>query len=191
MVHEHHSLANMDDEDNVAKSASTSKASESKSSVIDKIYQDEQDEVLETFVAIATSITKGAGHGSDGPYMDELISYHAYGPKFVEFNNGEVFDSADNERNERQLFGEDLEIGGVKYFNAAPGTLKVAVYYGNVANLTFVSDFILIPKGNNGEAIRVNNLITLLFVKVKGDWKMVHEHHSLYKGDEIPYPVLP
>ncbi len=26
--------------------------------------------------------------------------------------------------------------------------------------------------------ITVNNLITLLFVKTKGEWKMVHEHHS-------------
>jgi len=190
MVHEHHSpVVVADNEGSVGEPVVP--CVPLSDGVNDEIYQDEQDEVLETFGAIATSITLGAGYGKDGPYMDELISYHAYGPKFVEFNNGEVLDSVDNERNERQLFGEYLEIGGVKYFNAAPGTLKVAVYYGNVANLTFVSDFILIPKGNNGEAIRVNNLITLLFVKVKGDWKMVHEHHSLYKGDEIPYPVLP
>jgi hypothetical protein len=40
----------------------------------------------------------------------------------------------------------------------------------------FISDFILTHK-EFGE-IRVNNLITLLFVKIKGEWKIVHEHHS-------------
>ncbi|MFC1795739.1 nuclear transport factor 2 family protein [Pseudomonadota bacterium] len=54
-------------------------------------------------------------------------------------------------------------------------TLKIAVYYGNVANLTFISDFELMIEGTLHP---VKNLITLLFVKTKGEWKMVHEHHS-------------
>jgi len=147
-----------------------------KSSVIDQAYPQAQAEVLETFGAIAESITLGAGHGQDGPYMDQLISFHAYGDKFVEFNGGLSFDSAGNEHNERQLFGVDLQEDGVIHFGAVPGTLKVAVYYGNVANLTFISDFILDHKEYG--VITVNNLITLLFVKTKGEWKMVHEHHS-------------
>ena len=108
--------------------------------------------------------------------MDQLISFHAYGDKFVEFNGGQSFDSAGNEHNERQLFGEDLEKDGVTKFGFVEGTLKVAVYYGNVANLTFISDFDLIHKVYG--PITVNNLITLLFVKTKGEWKLVHEHHS-------------
>jgi hypothetical protein len=155
-------------------SATTVVASEN--SVIDQTYPQAQAEVLETFVAIAGSIIAGAGHGYDGEFMDQLISFHAYGDKFVEFNGGLSFDSAGNEYNERQLFGEDLEEDGVIQFAAREGTLKVAVYYGNVANLTFISDFILMHK-DYGE-IRVENLITLLFVKTKGEWKMVHEHHS-------------
>jgi len=151
-----------------------------KNSVIDQTYPQAQAEVLETFGAIAGSIMAGAGHGYDGPYMDQLISFHAYGDKFVEFNGGQSFDSAGNEHNERQLFGEDID--GVIQFAPIEGTLKVAVYYGNVANLTFISDFILMHK-EYGE-ITVNNLITLLFVKTKGEWKMVHEHHS-------PAPVTP
>ena len=147
-----------------------------KNSVIDQTYPQAQAEVLETFGAIAASIVAGAGHGDDGEFMDQLISFHAYGDKFVEFNGGLSFDSAGNEHNERQLFGEDLEIDGVIQFAPIEGTLKVAVYYGNVANLTFTSDFILMHK-EYGE-ITVNNLITLLFVKTKGEWKMVHEHHS-------------
>ncbi len=147
-----------------------------KNSVIDQTYPQAQAEVLETFVAIAGSIIAGAGHGYDGEFMAQLISFHAYGDKFVEFNGGLSFDSAGNEDNERQFFGEDLVEDGVTKFAYLPGTLKVAVYYGNVANLTFISDFLLMHK-EYGE-IRVENLITLLFVKTKGEWKMVHEHHS-------------
>jgi len=147
-----------------------------KNSVTDQAYLQAQAEVLETFVAIAGSIVAGAGHGYDGEYMDQLISFHAYGDKFVEFNNGLSFGSVGNEHNERQLFGEDLEEDGVIQFAAKEGTLNIAVYYGNVANLTFISDFILMHKVY-GE-IRVENLITLLFVKTKGEWKLVHEHHS-------------
>ena len=156
----------------VTKSASSSQ----KSAAISNEYHQAQQEVLETFGAIAESITLGAGHGYDGEYMDQLISFHAYGDKFTEFNGGESFDSAGNEHNERQLFGEDLEENGVIKFAAKEGTLKVAVYYGNVANLTFTSDFVLMHK-DYGE-ITINNLITLLFVKTNGKWKLVHEHHS-------------
>jgi hypothetical protein len=145
-------------------------------SVINQTYPQAQAEVLETFGAIAQSIEAGAGRGYDGEFMDQLISFHAYGDKFVEFNGGESFDSTGNESNERQLFGEDLEENGVIKFAAREGTLKVAVYYGNVANLTFVSDFILEHKEHG--VITINNLITLLFVKTKGEWKLVHEHHS-------------
>ena len=147
-----------------------------RNAVIDQTYPQAQAEVLETFVAIAGSIIAGAGQGYDGEFMDQLISFHAYGDKFVEFNGGQSFDGAGNEHNERQLFGEDLEIEGVKRFAAREDSLKVAVYYGNVANLTFISDFLLDIK-DVGE-VPVENLITLLFVKTNGEWKIVHEHHS-------------
>lgn len=171
-------------DENTQESEMSSKASSlsnvsnrsSNSSSYLQTYPQAQAEVLETFSAIAESITAGAGHGYNSEYMDQLISYHAYGDKFVEFNGGEVFDSAGNEHNERQLFGEDLEENGVLQFAPVDGTLKVAVYYGNVANLTFISDFILLHK-DYGE-ITINNLISLLFVKINGEWKLVHEHHS-------------
>jgi hypothetical protein len=147
-----------------------------RNSVIDQTYQQAEAEVLETFLAIRESIIAGAGRGYDSEFMDQLISFHAYGDKFVEFNGGKTFDSAGNEENERQLFGEDLVIDGVIKFAAQDDTLNVAVYYGNVANLTFVSDFILMHKDYG--RIEIVNLITLLFVKTKGEWKLVHEHHS-------------
>jgi ketosteroid isomerase-like protein len=155
-----------------------------KGSVINQEYQDAQEEVYATFGAIATSIVQGAGHGygtgSDplvpNDNMDQLISFHDYsGYYFTEFNNGGSYHATENEAHERALFGDAVDEGGVQKFAAVPGTLKVAVFYGNVANLTFISDFELLI---NEELHTVNNLITLLFVKTDGDWKMVHEHHS-------------
>ena len=105
--------------------------------------------------------------------MDELISFHAYGKKFTEFNydgvgNGYSFNSEQNEANERAFFGGNK----VTKFAFKENSLNIAVYYGNVANVTFISDFEVAGIGT------INNLITLLFVKTKGEWKLVHEHHS-------------
>ncbi|WP_452221514.1 nuclear transport factor 2 family protein [Lacinutrix salivirga] len=142
--------------------------------LINPTFPEEQQEVMATFGEIAQAITAGAGSGANSMDMDQLISFHAYGPKFTEFNDGQAFDSAGNEANERMFFGETVDPGGVVQFAPVEGTLKIAVY-GNVANLTFISDFHLMIDGNLHV---VNNLITLLFVKTNTGWKMVHEHHS-------------
>lgn len=125
-------------------------------------FPEAKQEVMETFGAIAQSIKDGD--------MDKLISFHAYGPKFTEFKDGAPRNGAeDNEAYERNLFGSVTEV--VK-FDAKD--LKIAVY-GDVANLTFHSDFQL----KFGEdLVVVNNQITLLFVKTDKGWKLVHEHHS-------------
>ena len=49
------------------------------------------------------------------------------------------------------------------------------------ATLTFHSDFHL---KFGEELVIVNDQITLLFVKTKDGWKMVHEHHSPLKKIE-------
>ena len=125
-------------------------------------FPEAQQEVLETFQAIAQSIIDGD--------MDKLISFHAYGAKFTEFKDGAPRNGGeDNEEYERGLFGSVTEVVA---FNAED--LKIAVY-GDVANLTFHSDFQL----KFGEdLVVVNNQITLLFVKTDDGWKLVHEHHS-------------
>ena len=153
---------------------------ESKNSVINQEYLDAQAEVIATFMAIRQSIIDGAGHGANTPEMDQLISFHDYGNIFTEFNYdfsgfGYLTDDEGNEAHERTLFGTLVDPEGVQKFAAEEGSLKVAVYYGNVANLTFISDFELLI---GGVLHPVKNLITLLFVKTKGEWKMVHEHHS-------------
>ena len=128
-------------------------------------FPEAKQQVLDTFVGIAQSIKDGD--------IDKLISYHAYGPKFTEFKDGAPRNGgAANETYERNLFGSVTEV--VK-FDAKD--LKIAVY-GDVANLTFHSDFQL----KFGEdLVTVNDQITLLFVKTEDGWKMVHEHHSPLK----------
>lgn len=129
--------------------------------IIDEFPEAKQ-EVKETFDAIAQSLKEGD--------IDGLISFHAYSPKFTEFKNGEpVNGGAANESYERSVFGAVTEV--VK-FDAKD--LQIAVY-GNVANMTFHSDFHL----KFGEdLVVVNEQTTLLFVKTKEGWKIVHEHHS-------------
>ncbi len=108
--------------------------------------------------------------------VDKLISFHAYGPKFTEFKGGEKrVGSTENEEYERGVFGDVTEVVKFNYDN-----LKIAVY-GDVANVTFHSDFHL----KFGEdLVVVNDQITLLFVKTDNGWKMVHEHHSPLKKEE-------
>lgn len=141
---------------------SVSPTNESSVDIINDEFPEAKQEVIDTFVGIAQSIKDGD--------MDKLISYHAYGPKFTEFKDGLPRNGgADNEAYERQLFGSVTEVVA---FNAED--LQIAVY-GDVANLTFHSDFQL----KFGEdLVVVNNQITLLFVKTDDGWKLVHEHHS-------------
>jgi SnoaL-like domain len=128
-------------------------------------------EVMETFGAIAQSIIDGD--------MDKLISFHAYGPKFTEFKEGALRnDDVANEAYERQLFGE-LVKNVVKFEANEP---KIAVY-GDVANLTFQSDFEL--DFGDGIPFPVKNQITLLFVRTNEGWKMVHEHHAPLTEDAM------
>jgi len=130
--------------------------------VISPEYPEAKQEVIDTFIDIANSINEGD--------MDKLIGFHAYGPKFTEFKNGELRNgSVDNEAHEREVFGAVTEV--VKF---EAKDLQVAVY-GIVANVTFHSDFQL---KFGEELVVVNDQITLLFVNTNNGWKMVHEHHS-------------
>jgi len=139
-----------------------SKAEAVKIDLINDEFPEAKQEVIKTFQGIAQSIID---HD-----IDKLISYHAYGPKFTEFKDGQPRNGGeDNETYERNLFGAVTEV--VKF---GADDLQVAVY-GDVANVTFHSDFQL----KFGEdLVVVNNQISLLFVKTGDGWKLVHEHHS-------------
>lgn len=144
----------------------TVEITESEINILHDEFPEAQQEVMETFGAIAQSIIDGD--------MDKLISFHAYSSKFTEFKNGAPRNGEmENEEYERNVFGAVTEV--VK-FDAKD--LQIAVY-GEVANLTFHSDFHL----KFGEdLVIVNDQITLLFVNTADGWKMVHEHHSPLNG---------
>ena len=141
---------------------------EVKLDLVNDEFLEAKQEVMETWDAIVQSLKDGD--------MDKLIAFHAYSPKFTEFKDGAPRNGSEaNEEYERNTFGSVTEI--VKF-----GTkdLMVAVY-GDVANLTFHSDFHL----KFGEdLVVVNNQISLLFVKTDNGWKIVSEHHSPLKKEE-------
>ena len=150
------------------KEKNQSEVAEVKIDLVNDEFPEAKQEVMQTFGAIAQSIKDGD--------LDKLIAFHAYSPKFTEFKNGEPRNGSEaNEAHERTVFGAVTEV--VK-FDAKD--LQIAVY-GEVANLTFHSDFHL----KFGEdLVIVNDQITLLFVKTDNGWKMVHEHHSPLKKEE-------
>jgi len=132
-------------------------------------FPEAQKEIEQTLAAIEQSIRDGD--------MDKLIAFHGYGPKFTEFINGAPRSgSLENEKTERTTFSNVTEV-----VKLGMDDLKIAVY-GDVANVTFHSDFHLMF----GEDLAVvNNQISLLFVKnADGAWKIVHEHHSPLKVEE-------
>lgn len=133
------------------------------SSVTSQTFPQAQQEVLETWEAIVKSVIDGD--------IDMLISFHAYGPKFTDFKNGELRGGGEaNEAHERAVFGAVTEVVKLDALD-----MQIAVYYGNVANVTFHSDFHLMF---GEELVIVNEQESLLFVKTQGKWKIVAEHHS-------------
>ena len=131
-------------------------------------FPEAKQEVLETWDAIVQSLKDGD--------IDKLIAFHAYSPKFTEFKDGAPRNGSEaNEVFERNTFGAVTEV--VKFDTK---DMLVAVY-GDVANVTFHSDFHL----KFGEdLVVVNDQISLLFVKTDNGWKIVSEHHSPLKKDE-------
>ena len=136
------------------------------------LINDEFPESKEAIVKTMDSIVQ-AIKDSD---IERLISFHAYGPKFTEFKNGEPRnDGAANEEFERNVFGSVTEV--VKF---EMDDLKVDVY-GDVANVTLHSDFHLMFEE---DLAVVNDQISLLFVNTENGWRIVHEHHSPLKKEE-------
>jgi ketosteroid isomerase-like protein len=127
-------------------------------------YPAEKAEIMQTWNEIVESIKDGD--------VDKLISFHAYGPKFTEFKQGAPRNGGEeNEAFERGVFGSVQEV--VKMDG---NDMKIAIYHGNVAVVTFHSDFHL--QFEEDLAV-VNDQISLVFAKNNaGEWKIVHEHHS-------------
>ena len=98
-----------------------------------------------------------------------LESFHLYGPKFTEFKDGAPRgDAAANKKEERESLGM---LGDPK---VDMKDLAINVY-GDTAIATFNGDF---SATMEGKPIAVKMQTTMVFVKYKGDWKIVHEHFS-------------
>ncbi|SHJ69391.1 SnoaL-like domain-containing protein [Arenibacter nanhaiticus] len=144
------------------------KVEEAPIDLVNDDFLDAQQAVEWTMDSIVQSLKDGD--------LDRLISFHAYGPKFTEFKNGEARNGGtENEEFERNVFSSVTEI--LKF---DMNDMKIAVY-DQVANMTFHSDFHL----KFGEdLVVVNDQISLLFVNTKKGWRIVHEHHSPLKKEE-------
>jgi ketosteroid isomerase-like protein len=96
-------------------------------------------------------------------------SFHLYGPKFTEFKDGQPRGDAEaNKKGEREF------IAALTDSKVEMKDLAIAVY-GDTAIATFNGDF----SGKiGGKPVSVMQGSTLVFVKYKGDWKIVHEHFS-------------
>ncbi|MBC2838772.1 nuclear transport factor 2 family protein [Robiginitalea sp. SC105] len=102
--------------------------------------------------------------------MDRLIAFHAYGPKFTEFKNGERRSGPEqNEKFEREFIGSFTRVDKWEWDD-----LKIAVF-GDVANVTFHADFV---PWIGEEKLHMTGQFTILFVKTPAGWKIVHEHMS-------------
>jgi ketosteroid isomerase-like protein len=101
--------------------------------------------------------------------LARLESFHLYGPKFTEFKDGQS--RGDAEANKK---GEKDFMAVITDSKVEMKDLAIAVY-GDTAIATFNGDF----SGKiDGHPVAEKQATTLVFVKYKGDWKIVHEHFS-------------
>ena len=99
----------------------------------------------------------------------KLESLHLYGPKFTEFKDGQPRGDAEANRKGEKEFFSMLTDSKVEMKD-----LAIAVY-GDTAIATFNGDF----SGKiGGKPVTAKQASTMVFVKYKGDWKIVHEHFS-------------
>jgi len=102
--------------------------------------------------------------------IETLLAFHAYGPMFTDFKDGlPRTGSEGNEASERAL------VDMISSFDYDLNDLQIDVLSGTVAKVTFHADFRPTIQGVEYQQLAQG---TLIFVKVKGDWKIIHEHLS-------------
>jgi ketosteroid isomerase-like protein len=108
--------------------------------------------------------------------VDELESYHAFGPKFTKFDDFEPLGRQDAETT-RRLERETLI--GVKEFTPDVVDLKVDVF-GPVAVATFVMAYDVVTED---EQMSLRARSTMVFAHDKARWLIVHEHFSPFPSN--------
>ena len=104
--------------------------------------------------------------------VDELESYHAFGPKFTKFDDFEPLERQDAETTKRL---EREAILGVEEFDPEILDLKIDVF-GTVALTTFVMEYAVVTQESERLSFRAR--ATMVFTADDGQWLIVHEHFS-------------
>jgi ketosteroid isomerase-like protein len=134
---------------------------EIKKDIINEEFPEAQTEIKEVLDGIFQSIK------DKDP--DKLHSYHAYGPKFSDFSGGMPRKgSEENAERERKL------VSSITSYDYHLNDLKIAVC-GEVAIVSYHGDFNMVF---GEETKQVKTTSTLVFVKTKNSWKIIHEHSS-------------
>ena len=126
-------------------------------------YETERAEVEQRLRQIMTAARNRA--------VDELESYHAFGPKFTKFDDFEPLGRQDAEATRRL---EREAILGVEEFSPEVVDLKVDVF-GPVALTTFVMRYDVVAEG---QRLSFRARATMAFANEKGEWLIIHEHFS-------------
>ena len=119
--------------------------------------------------AEVTEILEEIYESAQAQDLNQLSSYHLYGPKFTEFKSGMPrADAEKNKQSETEFFTR------ISDFEYDLRDLKVSVF-GNVAIATFHGHF----QATLGEEhLSSQQQSTLVFVKTDDSWRIVHEHFS-------------
>jgi SnoaL-like domain len=104
--------------------------------------------------------------------IDELESYHAFGPKFTKFDDFDPLERQDGQTTQRL---EREAILGASEFDPRVKELKVDMF-GPVAVTTFVMNYRVVLGADEHHSFRAR--ATMVLVKAEGSWLIVHEHFS-------------
>jgi ketosteroid isomerase-like protein len=133
-------------------------------SILTEAYPTEQLEVERCLEDIMSAARRRA--------VDQLESYHAFGPKFTKFDDFEPLERQDAETTRRL---EREAILSVKEFDPRVLDLKVDVF-GPIAVTTFVMDYRVVAAEGERHSFRAR--ATMVVAKDGGRWLIVHEHFS-------------
>ena len=135
-------------------------------SILTEPYPGEQLEVERRIEDIMSAARRQA--------IDELESYHAFGPKFTKFDDFEPLERQDAETTRRL---EREAILGVKEFDPRLVDLKVDVF-GAAAVTTFIMDYRVVDDEGGPHSFRAR--ATMVLAKAASGWLIVHEHFSSF-----------
>ena len=135
-------------------------------SILTEAYPTEQLEVERCLEDIMSAARRRA--------VDQLESYHAFGPKFTKFDDFEPLERQDAETTRRL---EREAILSVKEFDPRVVDLKVDVF-GPAAVTTFVMDYRVVDDEAQSHSFRAR--ATMALAKEERGWLIVHEHFSSF-----------